>query len=92
MLFHEYVNAQADCSAVALHALRKRWMDRRGADGMVSPLDALAARITHLAVGGRLPQTRVFLSASHCATTTGRRASAFCRLVATSLKTPVSSE
>ena len=65
-------------------------MDRGGADGMVIPPAALAARITHWDVGGRRSQLRVYLSALRCAATTGRRASTLCKRVATSPRTPVS--
>ena len=92
MLFPKYVSAQLDWSDVKLCALRKRWMDRGGADGMVSPSAALASRITQWPVGGRRSQPRVFLSASCCAATAGRRDYAFYRHVMNSLKTPVSLE
>ena len=52
----------------------------------------LAVRINGWAVGGMRSQLRVSLSTLFCAETTGRRDSAFCRRVATSLRTPVSPE
>ena len=92
MLFPDYVSAQSNWSAVALHTFRKLWREGGGADGMVIPLTVLAARITHWAVGRRRFQPRVPLYASHWAATTRRWVSAFYKHVTTSLRNPVSLE
>ena len=65
-------------------------MDVGGDDGMTMPYDALAARMTRWAVGGRQSHPLISLSASHCAVMTGRKDSAFWSRVATSLRTPMS--
>ena len=49
----------------------------------------LTTRINIWAIGGKRSHPFVSFSASRCAATTGRSASEFCKLVATSLKTPV---
>ena len=56
---------------------------------MVILLKSLAVRITRWDVGGRRYQKRIFLSALRCAATIEWKASAFLKLVVTSLRTPV---
>ena len=77
-------------TVLGMGQMRRRMVGEGG--GMESPSAALASRITQWPVGGRRSQPRVFLSASCCAATAGRRDYAFYRHVMNSLKTPVSLE
>ena len=60
-----------------------------GVYGMASPSAALTASITCYAIGGSRSHPRVYLDVSCCDVTTGQRDFAFCKCVATSLRTPV---
>ena len=67
-------------------------MDVWGTNGMVSPSTTSTANINRSDVGGRRSQPRVTMYALRCDVMTGRRASTFCKRVATSLRSPVSPE
>ena len=64
----------SNCRAVMFLALRNRWMVSCGEVGMDVPLEALNARMTNCAVGGKQSQPFVSLSALLCSTMMGRRA------------------